>query len=273
VIGSNEASRAASVLRKVSVPRSAARVMAACATAPDLCPELPLLDGLARAAFERLGGNLADFNQVELRSTAWRTFVVDCLARDFSARAPDGLGVGMWSLLSTRGHRLVDMPWVDVDAPDVAKLREFVLPARCGWAQVATCLCDPSWFDAVCEGRARKALFVLDESVLPMAAGALTLVLDQISERAASGSELLLAFDASAPVRPASPHSGAALEMVSREASGSELTARYPRLRFIDSDVYAGGFGVRLAGLPALPTLPSLQAGVAAPALAHLRII
>lgn len=257
-------------LRQVGLPRAAARVMAACATAAELCPDLPLGDGLASSAFERLGGNPAHFDAVELRCTAFRAFVVDCLAREFFERTPGGLGVGIWSLLSTRAHRLLEFPWVDVDAPDVARLRQFVLPPRRGWLQLGACLCTPSWLEAIGASRKRKLLLVLDESVLPIAGAALTRFLDQVSTWAPTGSELVLAFDAHSPLRPASPsRGGAALEVVTREG-GAEQVARYPRLRFVDGERYPPEVASSVAGVNALATLGE---GRAAPGLAHLRLV
>lgn len=262
---------ARSSLRQVGVPRAAACVLAACAGAAELCPDLPLGDALSRAAFERLGGSLGQFDESELRGAAFRAFTIDGLARDFFARTQGGLGVGLWPTLGARAHRLGHMPWVDVDTPQLAELRRFVLPARRGWLQLGTCLCHASWIELVCRNPRRKALFVLDESVLPIAPESLTRCLDDISRRAPSGSELIVAFDAAVPLRrcsllrPDSP-----LEVVlCGEARGGTL-ARYPRLRFVDEGEYRGDFGNYLCGVNAIATL---RGGVGAPAIAHLRVL
>lgn len=268
---SSETSPLPGALRRVGVPRAAARVMAACASAAELCPELSLEDGLARATFERIGGNASHFERTELRGSAFRACVVDGLVRDFFARSPGATAVGLWSLLSTRAHRLAEFPWIDVDSPAVAELRRCVLPARPGWQQVSACLCHPTWLESVCERASRQLLFVLDEAVLPLPSTALSQVLDEISRRAPSSCELLLAFDGTTPVRPASPLCrGSALELVTHDAAGAEVLARYPRLRFVDSDGYPGDLGTSVAGVNAVATL---HGGVGAPALAHLRLI
>lgn len=258
-------------IRQIGVPRAAARVLAACAGAPELCPDLPLDDGFARPTFEQLGGNIGHFEEAELRCAAFRAFVIDRLAREFFERTPGGLGVGVWSTLGTRGHRLRDVPWIDVDSPEVADLRRFVLPPRRGWVQLGACLCHTSWIDSICGKSRRKLLMVLDESVLPVASGALTRFLDDVSKSVCSGSELVIAFDAGTPLRPSAPlRREAPLEVVLRESSGGVELARYPRLRFVESDSYGSDLAGSIAGIRAIA---ALHAGVGAPAIAHLRVI
>jgi hypothetical protein len=259
-----------SSLHQVGVPRSAACVLAACAGAAELCPDLPLGDALSRVAFERLGGSLGQFDETELRCAAFRAFAIDGLARDFFARTPGALGVGIWPILGARAHRLDHVPWIDVDTPEMAELRRFVLPPRRGWLQLGKCLCHEAWIDLVCRNQRRKALFVLDESVLPIAADSLTRCLDDISRGAPTGSELIVAFDVGVPLRPCTPlRPASALEVVVKTEQGEDL-ARYPRLRFVDPDEYRGDFGNYLCGVNAVATL---RGGVGAPALAHLRVI
>jgi len=249
-----ESLASAGSLHQIGVPRAAACVLAACAGAADLCPDLPLRDALAGVAFERLGGDLGQFSQTELRSAARRAFQIDELARGFFERTPGGLGVGIWPTLGTRAHRLPNVPWVDFDAPRMADLRRFMLPPRRGWLQLGACACRPHWIDLVCGNPRRRALFVLDESVLPILGDALMRCLDNISRAAPRGSELIVAFDQHVPLRPcAPPRAGSALEVVIRGERGGELLARYPRLRFVASDGH--------------------ERSVGAPALAHLRVI
>jgi O-methyltransferase involved in polyketide biosynthesis len=257
-------------IREMGIHRAAARVLAACAGAQELCPTLAFRDEIAESAFGRLGGSLSQFDAAELRCTAFRSHVIDGLAREFFARTPGGLGVGLWSLLGTRAHRLQEFPWVDVDSPAMAELRRFVLPARAGWLQLGTCLCHQPWLTEISPDRSRPLLMVLDEGVLPVAPFALMRLLDDVSSKLAIGSELVLAFDAHAPLRPASPlRRGSALELVLREPDGGEQLARYPRLRFVDGDAYESDVGASLLGVNAVATLYS---GMGAPALAHLRV-
>jgi O-methyltransferase involved in polyketide biosynthesis len=257
--------------RQLAVPRAAARVLAACASAAQLCPDLPLHDCVAESAFQQLGGDMSDFDGAELRCTAFRTHVVDCLAKDFFLRSPDGVGIGVWSVLGTRGHRLGEVPWVDVDSPEIAELRRFVLPPRQAWLQLGTCLCHPTWVDAVCGHANRQLLLVLDESVLPTLGSALMQFFDDVSRRVRAGSELVVAFDAHVPLRPAHPfRRDSCLELVLRDEQGCESIARYPRLRFVDSDRYDETLATSVAGVNAVARL---YQGVGAAALAHLRVI
>lgn len=258
-------------LSHLTLPRSASRVLAACASCSSLCCELPLRDPVAERAFEYLGGRRDHFSPSELRCAAFRTHVIDQLALDYFQRTPQGLGVGVWPLLGTRAHRLDGRPWVDVDPPSMAKLRTHLFPERPRWLQLGSCLCNSAWIDAVHGRSGRKLLFVLDESVLPLGGNAMMLLLDGLSGRAAVGSEVLLAFDAHAPLRPSLPlRRGATLELVLRDAAGQESIVRYPRLRFFDEERYPEELGTSFAGVNAVARL---HHGIDAPALAHLKVI
>jgi hypothetical protein len=261
----------AAQISQLSLPRSAGRVLAACASSSSLCPELPLEDPTAEQVFGYLGGRLEQFTVSELCCAAFRTYVVDQLVRDYFQRTPDGLGIGVWSLLGTRAHRLDQSRWVDVDPPAVAKLRSHLLPERPHWLQLGSCLCNPAWIDAARGKSGRKSLFVMDESALPLGGNAMMLLLDSLSRRAVAGSEALLAFDAHTPLRPSLPlRRGAALELVLRDAGGQQSIVRYPRLRFVDEEVYPKELGSTLAGVNAVARF---HHGVGAPALAHLELV
>jgi hypothetical protein len=111
---------------------------------------------------------------------------------------------------------------------------------------------------------------VLDEGVLPVAPIALMRLLDDVSAKLATGSELVLAFDAHAPLRPALPlRRSSPLELVLREPDGAQQVARYPRLRLVDGDAYDTDVGAALLGVNAVATL---NGGRGAPAIAHLRV-
>jgi O-methyltransferase involved in polyketide biosynthesis len=264
-------SESAARLSQLALPRAAGRVLAACASCASLCPDLPLRDPLAERVFGYLGGRLEQFSASELRAAAFRAHVIDQLATDYFQRTPGGLGIGVWSLLGTRGHRLDQSRWVDVDPPSVAKLRSHLFPERPRWLQLGSCLCNPAWVDAVRGKSARKLLFVVDESVLPLCGNAMMLLLDGLSRRASAGSEVLLAFDAHTPLRPTLPlRRGPALELLLRDAGGNESIVRYPRMRFVDEDVYPEELGRGVAGVNAVARL---HHGVDAPALAHLKLV
>lgn len=258
-------------LQQLALPRAAGRVLAACASSVRLCPDLPLRDSLAERVFEYLGGSLGHFTDRELRCAAFRTHVVDELVRDYFRRRAGGVGVGIWPLLGTRAHRLECHRWVDVDAPSVAKLRCHLFPERQRWLQLASCLCNSAWVDAIQGKSGREALFVLDEATLPLCGNTMMSLLDGLAHRAAAGSEVLLAFDSRAPLRPSMPlRKGAALELVLRGADGRDSLVRYPRLRFVDDDLYPQDLGHSIAGINAVARL---RHGIDAPALAHLKLV
>lgn len=115
---------------QLSLPRSAVRLLAACATSRELCPELELFDPAAARLFEELGGNRQAFSNGELRCAAFRVAVTDQLVQNFFERQPDALAVGLWPVLGTRSQRLNGTSWLDIDAPPVAQLRRRFLPEQ-----------------------------------------------------------------------------------------------------------------------------------------------
>lgn len=262
---------ARSDLRQMPLPRAAARVLAACARGRSLFVDLPFEDELAEQLAASLGLDLSLFSPEELRPTAFRALVIDRLARHFFERAPDALGVGVCSLLGTRGHRLSAARWVDVDVPEVAGLRRQLLPERPRWVQVGTCMCSAAWVDAVSSRGARQLLIVVDESVLPLPGEALMAWLDAICARVSAGSELLISHDAAAPLRAIPPlGTASASELLIRGDDGTCHVARYPRLRFVDDELYPSDLRTAVAGVNAIA---SLHRGIGAPALAHLRLV
>ena len=242
---------------QLCLPRSAVRLLAACARSDQLCPELTLADAHAARFFAELGGDATSFGAGELRCAAFRASLVDQLAESFFERKPGGVGVALWPMLGTRAHRLRSRTWLELDAPELAALRKRYLPARAGWSQQVSCLCGA--------GKAARdfaapgpRLFVLDEAVLPLHAEAMMRVLDSLCGHAASGAELILAHDGAAPVC-AAPDRALELEL------GNDLV-RYPRLRAVDPASYPEDLHSSLLGLNAVARLQ----GHDAPALVHL---
>lgn len=264
-------SPALSGLSQLALPRAAVRTLAAAATSAELCPELGLHDPAAARLFTELGGNRSAFGTGELRCAAFRTQVVDQLTENFFERNPRALGVGLWPLLGTRSHRFGSQLWVDVDAPPVADLRRRFLPSRPGWLQQASCLCNAAWVDGLGGGPSRRRLFVMDESVLPLNAEVMMRVLDAISRGGGVGSELIVAFDAHAPLRQVQPFQRkSALELVFASATGAEQLVRYPRLRVVAPDGYGEQLRTSVEGVNAVARL---QRGIGAPAFMHLQLV
>ena len=264
-------SSSSSGLSQLALPRSAVRALAASATSSELCPELNFQDSAAERLFAELGGNRSAFSNGELRCAAFRTQVVDQLTENFFERNPSAWGVGLWPLLGTRSHRFASQLWVDVDAPPVADLRRRFLPSRRGWLQQASCLCNAAWVDGLGGGPNRQRVFVMDESVLPLTAEVMMRVLDTVSRGGAAGSELIVAFDAQAPLRQVQPFQRkSALELVLSSATGAEERLRYPRLRIVDPESYGEQLRTSVDGINAVARL---QRGIGAPAFMHLQLV
>ncbi|MFZ5890243.1 MAG: hypothetical protein ACOY0T_04165 [Myxococcota bacterium] len=255
-------------LNHLELPRASVRVLAACARSRLLCVDLGFVDCLAEKIFEELGGDAISFGDAELRGSAFRASVLDLLAIDFFSRNGEGLGIGLWPVLGTRAHRL-DVPWVDIDSPEIARLRRYLMPHRRAWSQIGTRATEERCLEAVARRRGRL-LFVLDEAT-SLGGDAMAHLLDEVSRCAPAGSELLVSYDASAPLRPTSPlQHGSSTEIVLRQRDHTATLARYPRLRFFDEREYSSELRTRVAGVNAIARF---NAGIGAPALAHLRVI
>lgn len=253
---------------QLSLPRAAVRLLAACATSRELCPELGLDDPAAARLFEELGGERAAFTNGELRCAAFRVAVTDQLVEHFFERHPRALGVGLWPVLGTRSQRLKQASWLDIDAPPVSQLRQRFLPEHPGHRQVGSCLCRGAELAAT---SAQPRLIVMDESVLPLSAVVMMRVLDAVSRSAARGTELVLAHQAGARLRPCQPeHPKSALELQLPAATGEHAFARYPRLRVVAPDAYPEGLS---GSLEAMNVVSNLQGGVNAPGLVHLVLV
>ena len=262
--------RLAGQLADVDLPRSAVRVLAACATAGDLTHDLLFHDPAAREAFLWLSGSPDCFSKPELRATLLRTFVIDHLAAAFGDRNPDALNVGIFPWLGTRSRRLRRARWVDIDAPPIAALRTHLLPQRPGLVQVACSPLDFKWVDAVVGSSPRQLFLVLDESAVDLPAKRRIRLFDELVSRVAPGSELTMAFDERWGLRPTNwTDPVSALEFVVREPGGASVH-RYPRLRLVDAREYDETIRWSLVGLS---SIARQRAGSRFVSVAHARFV
>jgi O-methyltransferase involved in polyketide biosynthesis len=253
---------------QLSLPRAAVRLLAACASSRALCPELGVDDAAATRFFAQLGGERSAFTNGELRCAAFRVAVLDQLVEEFFERHPKALAVGLWPVLGTRSQRLKHARWLDVDAAPIAQLRQRFLPEQPRHRQVGSCLCQGAELAAK---STEPRLIVMDESVLPLSAEVMMRVLDAVSRHAAPGTELVLAHQASARLRPCRPERAhSALELQLPAAAGEHALARYPRLRMVGHDTYSEGLS---GSLDALNVVSDLQGGVNAPGLVHVALV
>lgn len=244
--------------------------LASCALARSRFPELGFADPVAEDVLARVAVETDRFDEARLRASALRTMLVDELVRHFFARHPGGLGVALFSGLSTRFARIDDgaLRWVEIDVPAVAGLKRRVLDP-CERHVLAAC-------NAVeCAGWLRLLEQVDDVPTLLVAQGGLLrehpCMRDAFFARAVRhlppGVEIVLDHDVRAPLRPASfGRAAASLEV----SDGAGAWTRYPRLRFVPPSEY----GTRLAwDLEGLNGVSRLAGGRGLPSVVHVRVV
>jgi O-methyltransferase involved in polyketide biosynthesis len=126
-----------------------------CARALDNRSERPVLgdeiaDEIVRALdydYERL-----NINTDLVLTVALRAKKIDEVAANFIAGHPNAVGLDLGAGFDTRAARLKPPPtvdWFDVDHPEVAAAREYVVPVRGKAHTVAADVTDDDWLDAL----------------------------------------------------------------------------------------------------------------------------
>lgn len=238
--------------------------LTACAFARERFPELGFEDPLAEEILGDLTHQHDAFDERRLRSAVVRTMVVDALVHDFFSRHPAGVAVSLAPGLCTRFSRLDNglLQWLELETAEVAAFKRDLFPTRERHviAQCCSVACH-GWMRSlgrasdvptllVAQGGFRRSPFDLRDAFFTNAA-----------QHLPAGTELVIDYDADAPLRPTSPARGAALAV--RDPHGT--WASYPRLRFVRD--HEPRLAHDLAGVNAVSRL---FCGRGMPSVAHL---
>ncbi|AKV04151.1 tetracenomycin C synthesis protein [Labilithrix luteola] len=232
-------------------------------------PDLGFSDPAAENVLTKLELDAGRFDDRRLRASMMRTMVVDGIVRQFFERHPQGLAVALNPGLCTRFSRMDNgvLRWIELEPP--------------GFAEFKSSLFDPSERHIIatccsvgCTGWMRRLRGAEDVPTILIAQGALLRAhvadRDAFFLRAAewlpAGTELVMDYDAKAPIRPSSLRANVSLEV----GDGCGGWARFPRMRFVSSGEYAPRLAHELSGLNAVSRLFKGNAG---PSVAHLRFV
>ncbi len=235
-----------------------------CARAREHYADLGFEDRAAEALVAQVGLRNRLFSDEELRRTTLVTMMVDALLEQQLTVRPGATVVHLGSGLSTRRERFGDWRggWVEVDEPAVAEMKRELLGRRQG----LTCeLGDTSWVDAV--SAIRTPLVLVSESgMLEAAAGDFHAVLDAITSRLPTGTELIFALDRRHPALPAA--AGSALAFTRTGPDHEPCLVRYPRLRTVDPATHDPDVARALACVDHLAALHAHRV----PSVRHVRL-
>lgn len=120
--------------------------------------------------FARISNQLSDYSSLYW---ARRALLLDARVRAFAAEHPGGVVVNVGCGLDTTFQRVDNgqLRWVDLDLPEVVRVRRALLPEGPRNRLVAASVLDPGWLDAVVEEGpllvvAGGVLFYFDEPAL-----------------------------------------------------------------------------------------------------------
>lgn len=241
-----------------------------CAVARRSFPNLAFSDPMAERVLTELDLDPRRFDETRLRSSVARTMVIDNLVREFFETRPDGLAVALLPGLCSRFSRVDNgvLRWLDLEPADVAAFKSelFRTPNRHVIAQCCSIACS-GWMKRlqgagtmpvilVAQGGFRRAPLPLRDRFFTNASALLP-----------PGTELVLEYDAAAPLRPSSLRSGGA-SLSALDASGE--WAVYPRIRFLKSSEHDPRIEHELAGIDAVSRL---FRGHGMPSIAHVRFV
>lgn len=232
-------------------------------------PDLGFSDPAAESVLTKLEVDAARFDDRRLRASMMRTMVVDGIVRQFFERAPHGLAVALNPGLCTRFSRMDNgaLRWIELEPPALAEFKSGLFETSERHI-IATCC------SVGCTGWMRRFRGTEDMPTILIAQGSLLRAppeaRDTFFTRAAEylppGTELVMDYDARAPIRPSSPRGNVSLEL----GDGYGNWARFPRMRFVGSSEYDARLAHELSGFNAVSRLFKGSAG---PSVAHLRFV
>lgn len=242
--------------------------LAGCAVASRSFPDLGFSDPCAEQILAELELDPARFDDRRLRASTVRTMVVDTLVRDFFERNPSGLAVSLLPGLCTRFSRVDNgaLHWLDLEPAEVAAFKRglFHTPDRHMIAQCCSIACS-GWMDLLAHAVDMPALLVAQGGFRRTSLEVRDRFFTSASVHLPAGTELVVEYDAGAPLRPSSVLEER-VSLSTLDASGA--WAIYPRIRFVRSSEHPERLERELAGLNAVSRL---FRGQGAPSVAHLR--
>ena len=253
----------------IEVHRDHVTDLVARAVARTRFPWLGFSDPTAEMMLEALDIDDSRYDDLSLRRALVPTIVVDTLVRDFFERHRDGLALSVMCGLCTRFWRVDNgqLRWIDVDAPPIAQFKAPLQPTCERHAVASSCSFDcEGWLRCLREARDVPTLIVAQGMGRRVDQDELDRFFESASEHLATGVEIIVDYDARRPLRPSSLRDAACLELPRSDGSH----ARYPRLRFAQSDHYPPELGHAVRGLNGLSRLFH---GRGMPSIAHVRVV
>ncbi len=207
------------------------------ARAADMFPELGDFDPRAQQMLAELAIDETTLDPRCVRAAVVRTLVIDGLVRDFFARHPDGLAIGLYAGLCTRFFRVDNraLRWVDVDPSDVAAFKVAQgWPSERHWVASACSLTCTCWMDLLSAAPDVPTLLVSENGLRHLPRRDVDLFLTRVSARMPRGTELVVACDRALPLRVSRTDARRArLELAIDGA-----VARYTRLAVVAPEEY-----------------------------------
>ena len=253
----------------IAVHRADVIDLVARAVARDRFPWLGFSDPAAVVMAEALDVDPRADDDV-LRRSLVTTILVDSIVRDFFERHPDGLALAVWGGLCTRFWRIDNerLRWIDVDAPAVARFKAPLQPSCERHVVASSCSFEcQGWLACLREARDIPTMIVAQGLRRRVRPAELDRFFVGAAEHLPRGVEIVIDYDASAPLRPASLEAGGScLDLPLPDGS----VARYPRLRFVDERRYPAELAHALSGLNGVSRLFRGRRGMSS--LAHLHL-
>ncbi|WP_044243866.1 class I SAM-dependent methyltransferase [Chondromyces apiculatus] len=241
--------------------------VAARAYADDAFPDLELHDQGARALAQVLHVERAGFSELELRSLAARTRLVDDVVRDFFQRHPEGLAIGLFSGPCTRFSRVDNglLHWVDLDVPYVAEWKSRHAPQTSRYTLAAGCCACHHWLDRLAEAPDWPTLLIGVGRFSQLGAEPLSNFLTHATLRLGAGVEVLLDASPALDLRPHKQGPGYRVQ-IHREDGAVES---FPWLKVLAEDGYPEPLGSRVR---AENRAARTTSSGSTPLLCHLRL-
>lgn len=173
-------------------------------------PRPALEDPWASALVQRLNLDAQRFDATrKLRAaTTIRTTLVDEITRDYVQRVETATIVTFGAGLCTRYFRInaPDSYWLDIDLPNVAALRQELLPAHDNREVIASSVLDPRWGGSLRDRRAERILFIAEGLFMFLDPDEVRALLTRIADRYAGADMVAESVDPHSLTRAGGHH-------------------------------------------------------------------